>query len=108
MEIYFCDCLSGCKVGLSNQACGDRQGEKQMENYRGYQVMGENKMTILDSYTTPVSGTSAGRQMSGDTWFGTGVSDTRQLSFIQGICRLEDGVRLLKEGDKIYVFRYKQ
>ena len=68
--------------------------------------MGENKMTILDTYSETMSGDKSDQHFSKNSMISDKVSDDKALSFKQDICTLEDGVRLLKEGDKIYIFRY--
>lgn len=69
--------------------------------------MGDNDMTILNTYIETANDTKSNQHFSKNAMISDKVADDKALSFKQGICMLDDGVHLLKEGDKIYIFRYK-
>jgi hypothetical protein len=64
-------------------------------------------MTISDTCPMPDSRLNLKQPYSRKPLISSNISEDKTLSCKQDICILDDGIRLLKEGGKIYIFRYR-
>jgi len=64
-------------------------------------------MIILDSYYSAGRSPKAEQNFNRNMSLGSKMAGGRMLPFKQNVCMLDDGVRLLREDGKIYIFRYR-